>query len=190
MSEESVIELQSEVAFTSNEEAKNQDVYVLVADVLSKVREELDDHREAINENTNEITLNHEFLNELSGRMDKLSERLDELTLLVKCGQQTKDQEWKITPLTSREKEVFHSLYVLGEDRNNAVTYKELSKQLKTSESSVAAFVASFVAKGIPVVKKYSGGRAYVGLDPAFKLAQAKSNIVGINTLLTYWQNP
>ena len=162
-------------------------MYGLVADVLSKVREELDDHREAINENTNEVNLNHEFLNELSGRMDKLTERVDELTMLIKCGAQQK-KNWEITPLTNREKEVFQTLYVLGEDHNNAVTYKDIAQKLKTTEAAIGSFVSSFVAKGIPIVKKYSGGRAFIGLDLAFKHAQAKENIVGVNTLLTYWQ--
>ncbi len=166
----------------------NEDAYTLVADVLGKVREELDDHREAINENTNEITLNQEFLNSLSSRIDTLTSRIDELTLLVKCGSQPAKQEWQIAPLTDREKEVFHALYVVSEERNNAATYKELAQKLGASEASVSAFVTSFVAKGIPIVKKYANGRAYVGLDVQFRHAQAKNNIVGINTLLTYWQ--
>ena len=179
----------TESPFATEKEAQNVEVYSLVSDVLAKVREELDEHREVINENTNEITLNQEFLNELSCKIDKLTERIDELTLLIKCGAQTATQEWKIQPLTTREKEVFQALYVQSEERNNAVTYKELSSKLKTSEASVASFIASFVAKGIPLVKRYSSGRAYIGLDQAFRHAQAKDNIVGVNTLLTYWQN-
>lgn len=186
MSEECVPDQSLQCDFSS----EGQDVYGLVSDVLAKVREELDDHRGAINENTSEIQINQEFMNELSSKIDKLASRLDELTLLVKCGQQAQKQEWKVEPLTEREKQVFHAFYVESEARNNACTYKELAASLKTSEASIASFVASFVAKGIPLVKRYHAGRAYVGLDQAFRHAQAKENIVGINTLLTYWQDP
>ena len=172
----------------STEDAESAQVYGLVADVLATVREELDDHREAINENQNEITINQELFNELSSRLDKLTERIDELTMLIKCGVRAQKQEWKIEPLTTREKEVFQAVYALSEERNNAATYKELAQRLKTSEASVTAFIGSFVAKGIPIIKRYSGGKAYVGLDQAFRHVQAKENIVGVNTLLTYWQ--
>jgi hypothetical protein len=164
------------------------DTYSLVADVLAKVRGELDDHREAINENTNEITLNQEFLGEISSRIDRLAERIDELTLFVKGSGKSSQASWDIKPLSEREKEVFHAFYVLCEQKNNAVTYKELAQQLDVGESTAAGFMTSFVAKGIPLVKRYHAGRAYVGMEQGFRMAQAQRNIVGLSTLLTYWQ--
>jgi biotin operon repressor len=174
-------------ASASRENQAGEAVYGLVSEVLTQVREELDDHREAINENTSEIGLGHEMVAELAKRIDVLTARIDELTLLVKGKGQTA-QRFEIKPLSEREKQVFHVLYSLSEQRNNAVSYDELAFTLKTSESSIAGFVAAFIAKGIPVVKRYASGKAYVGLDECFRQAQAKDNIVGINTLLTYWQ--
>jgi hypothetical protein len=171
----------------SQESQAGEAVYGLVSEVLTQVREELDDHREAINENTSEIGLGHEMVSELAKRIDLLTARIDELTLLVKGRGQTV-ATWDLKPLSEREKQIFHALYALSEQRNNAVSYNELAFELKTSESSIGGFIAAFIAKGIPVVKRYAGSKAYVGLDEGFRHAQARDNIVGINTLLTYWQ--
>ena len=43
--------------------------------VFSDVKEELEDHLTAINENTNEISANYEYLCEIDSKMDKLNER-------------------------------------------------------------------------------------------------------------------
>jgi hypothetical protein len=183
----STTQISDDNATSAKAETAGAEVYGLVADVLTDVREELDDHREAINENTSEISLSQEMVAALAKRMDALTARIDELTLLVK-GRGQIAQQWQLKPLSEREKQVFHALYALSGQRNNAVSYNELAFELKTSESSITGFVAAFIAKGIPVVKRYAGGKAYVGLDDGFRQAQARDNIVGINTLLTYWQ--
>lgn len=50
---------------------------------LSSVRDEFEDHLEAINENTNEIQSNYEFLCELDSKIEKLNEIIDKMQFLI-----------------------------------------------------------------------------------------------------------
>ncbi len=152
--------------------------------ILEMFREELDDHREAINESTVELQSNYDSFNELNKKIDKLGERLDELTLLVKGKKESKS--FSITPLTSKEKEVFMALYSFCQSQPNA-TYRQIARKLAITEQLVASYISSIIEKGVPVLKKYSGGMVYLNLDDEFKQSQAKKNVVGVNTLLSYW---
>jgi DNA-binding MarR family transcriptional regulator len=167
---------------------EHHDVREKIDTFLEQIREELDDHRAALNENTNEIESNYELLNQLNARMDKISERLDELTMLVKHGSPPSTQEFKIEPLTGQEKETFFALYTLTET-TPAVTYHQLARKLTTTVEAVSRTITSMIGKGVPVEKKYSNGNAFLGLDKHFREAQAKQNLVRLDTKLTYWDS-
>ena len=152
--------------------------------IIDEVKEELDEHLLAINENTEEIQGNFAFLCELDKKLSSVAARLDELTLLVKGAKSQKS--FKIAPLTAREKEVFMALYTLCE-LYPFVSYKQLSKKLCTTDAVVASFVTNLIEKGVPVIKKYDRNIAYLKLDDLFRQRQAKENLVGVNTLLSYW---
>lgn len=153
-------------------------------EVIGGVRDELDEHRGAINDNTDEIQANFAYLCELDKKIEKLAARLDELYLAVSGSKVQK--EFKIAPLTNREKEVFMALYALGEVQP-FVSYKQLARRLSSTESLVAAYLTNLIEKGIPIIKKYDDGLAYVKLDDLFRQLQAKQNLVGVNTVLSYW---
>jgi len=152
--------------------------------VIEEVKEELDEHRGVINDSTNEIQANFAYLCELDKKIEMVFERLDELCVLVK-GQKEK-KEFKISPLTAREKEVFLGLYSLGEVQP-FVTYRQIARRICTTESVVASLVTNLVEKGVPVLRKYDGSIVYLKLDDEFRSLQAKENLVGVNTVLSYW---
>ena len=152
--------------------------------VLECFREELDDHRLAINENTSEIISTNDFLSELNCKLDKLSERLDELELLVKG--QKKQAEFVLRPLSGKEKEVFQALYLLTESQPYA-SYEQIAKRSGMTKELVIGYVVSIIQKGVPVLKKFDGSTVFMRLDPAFRQKQAQENIVGVNSLLTGW---
>ncbi|MCX6708656.1 MAG: hypothetical protein NTW67_03340 [Candidatus Woesearchaeota archaeon] len=151
--------------------------------VLECMREELDDHRMAINENTDELSATTEFLNEVNRRLDKLTERVDELTLLVKGSKVEKNFE--IQPLSGREKEVFQTLYLLTESQPYA-SYDQIAKDLPMSKSVVMDHITRMIQKGVPVVKKLDGTTVFLKLDPDFRLLQSKQNVIGLNSLLAW----
>ena len=83
----------------------------LIAEGIRKafkvVKTELDDHLDAINQNTAEAQANQGWLSELDAKINKLSERLDEIELLINPDRARK-MDVKLTP---REQEVFMALY-------------------------------------------------------------------------------
>jgi len=152
--------------------------------VLECMREELDDHRLAINENTDEVASTNEFLNELGRKIDKIAERVDELTLLVKG--QKEPKQFELQPLTGREKEVFHALYVLTESQPYA-SYEQLARKTLLTKSIVMDHITGMVEKGVPVLKKLDGTTVFLKLDSDFRQLQAKQNVIGLNSLLSAW---
>lgn len=60
---------------------------------FSKIKEELEDHLLAINENTNEIASNYEYICMLESKIERLTQRVDVLQL--KLMQKSQSQETK-----------------------------------------------------------------------------------------------
>lgn len=143
---------------------------------FAHIREEFDEHLDAINENTNEIQANYEFLCKLDAKIEKLNERLDELQILLKPGHAK--EKALIRPLTKHEKEVFLVLY---ESLENFVTYLEIGRSLGLTESLVSEYVKGLIAKGIPIEKRYVNNKAYIKLDTDFRNLQTREDIIGIN---------
>lgn len=154
-----------------------------VVEVLHCFREELDDHRLAINENTEELASNMDAINELASRLEKLTERVDELALLVKGSVQ--NVGFDIKPLSAREKEVFHALYELTESAPYT-SYEQIARKCCIERDSVALSISSMVRKGVLIVKRMNGSSVMIRLDSAFREEQAKRNIVGLSSLLNY----
>lgn len=152
--------------------------------VLEGIREELDDHRAAINENTNELQSNHEYILAVEEKLDKLQARVEELFLLVTG--KSSELKVEIKPLTKREQDVFQALYIVGEGIP-FVSYKQLARKLGISENLISGVMTSLVSKGIPITKKYDSGEAFVQLEPRFRQKQAKDVIIGLNSLLSHW---
>ena len=155
-----------------------------ISTVLECMREELDDHRLAINENTDELVATNEFMNELGRRLDKLTERVDELTLLIKG--QKEEKQFSIQPLTGKEKEIFHALYVLTESQPYA-SYEQVARKTLLTKGIVMDQITSMIQKGVPVLKKLDGTKVFLKLDQEFRQLQAKKNVIGLNALLTSW---
>jgi len=150
--------------------------------VLDCMREELDNHRLDINEGTAEMSSMFEFLNELNRKIDRIAERVDSLTLAVHGEQPT--GAFIVQKLIDREKDVFRSLYVLTETQPYA-SYDQLARKCLLSREQVISAVASLIQKGIPVLKKMDSNQVFLKLDPAFRVAQAKENLVGLQSPLT-----
>lgn len=151
--------------------------------VLEGIRDELDDHREAINENTNELQSNHEYIRSVEEKLDKLHARIEELFLLLGT---TAEKKVAIQPLTKKEQEVFQALYVVGEGVPY-VSYRQLARKLGISENLISGFITNLVEKGVPILKKYDAGQAFVQLEQKFRQKQAKEVVIGLNSLLSHW---
>lgn len=155
---------------------------------LANLKTELEDHRASINENTDEINQNFAYLQSLNQKIDKLTQRVDEICLFLKSSNAkfSDEKEYKITPLTKKEKAVFSTMYAfLAEGKD--VTYRALAVDLCLPETLISGYVTTLIEKGIPINKKRHNKAVHLSLDRCFVEKQAKENIVGVNTLLTHW---
>lgn len=151
-------------------------------EIIKQVREELDEHLCAINENTNEIQANYEYLAKLEAKIEKLSERIERIQLFLeeKLGlQRSEVKEFTIEPLTNKEKEVFLTLYTL-EETKGLVTYTDIARKTGLPEEFVCSYITRMIEKGVPIVKRYVRDKPYLKLDSRFKELQAKKNILKI----------
>jgi DNA repair ATPase RecN len=147
---------------------------------FSRIKEEFDEHRLSINENTNEIQQNYQYLCELDQKIDTLSQRMDEICMGIG---QLKNQNYKLSesriiqPLTLAEQELFLVLYA----KNKGLTYAKLAQFINKTEKQINDMIISMIDKGIPIIKRFDENKISVEIEDDFKVAQAKENILNIH---------
>ena len=144
---------------------------------FAKIKEELNDHLEAINSNTNEIQANYEYFEKLENKIDKLNEKLEELLVSKTEERQEKAEEIKNIKLTIREQEVFLTIYTSTE----FLSYTDIARKLGLTDALVRTYITNLIEKGVPIVKRYINNQAEIQLEPWFKELQAKENLLEIN---------
>lgn len=139
---------------------------------LSSIREEIDDHLAAINDNTQEIQSNFAFLLELDSKIDKLAQRLDKIDLMLA----EKPQKLEVKPLNHPEKQVFCVLYT----EEAPLTYEDIANKTGLSPAMVREYISALIEKGVPLTKTYYQTRPFLKLDKEFKEIQAKENLINL----------
>lgn len=150
---------------------------------FTKIKEEFEEHLQAINENTNEIAANYEYICELESKLDKLSERIDQIQMYLESNSSiviTKRNNFDVKRLNRREQEVFLVIYTL-EDEKGGLTYQDIAEKLDISEQLAGSYITSIIEKGVPILKRYINSKPYLRLDPEFKTLQAKENILQLS---------
>ncbi len=148
-----------------------------------KFQHDMDEHLQAINENTNEISSNYEYICELENKIDKLNERVDHLQICLRSDDPIsveKINNFNVKKLNRAEQQVFLVIYTLEEEKG-FVTYEDISKKLKVSEQLAGSYVTSLIEKGVPIIKRYINSKPYLMLDKEFKTLQAKENILQLS---------
>jgi len=152
-------------------------------DEILKVRCDLDEHLQSINESANEISANYEYTCQLERNIEKLSERLDQIQMYLEMNSGMKFEQKKsfdVRKLNRKEQEVFLVIYTLEEEKG-ALTYDDIAQKLKISSHLAGNYVTALVEKGVPIIKRYLNSKAYLKLDPEFKTLQAKENILQLS---------
>ena len=161
----------------------NRDMKFTIKMLFGEIKEELDEHLYSINQNTNEISSNYEYLCEVDYKINKLSERIDQLQLFLENSfgfKVDKKPKFKTKPLSNNEQDVFLVLYTL-EEKKGAVSYAEIAKRTGLSEDLVSNYITRMLEKNVPIIKRYVNNQPLLRLDPVFKRMQAKENILGLN---------
>ncbi|MFT4310421.1 MAG: hypothetical protein ACMXYC_02215 [Candidatus Woesearchaeota archaeon] len=146
----------------------------IVSHQVHDVREELDEHLDAINSNTQEIQSAFEYVAEVENKVDKLAEKLDNILHLLQENKKT------LKPLSLREQEVFLVLYT----EKQFVDYQTVATKLQLPVSVVTELVQSLIQKGIPIIKKYEHTQEKIQVDESFKQEQAKHNVLHIHEVM------
>ncbi len=148
---------------------------------LKGIREEFDDHLESINDNTNEIQANYEYISKIDEKLEKMKKQLDQLESWMSrmTGVSVTEEEERRIFLTENEKRVFLILYTASEE--DRITYGKMAEDLNENEFLVRGYVTNLLEKGVPIQKRYSERQVYLSLDREFREKQAKNNIVGLS---------
>ncbi|MFC1728219.1 hypothetical protein ACFLZ7_01995 [Nanoarchaeota archaeon] len=142
-------------------------------DKIKDIKEELDDHLTAINENSSEIVQNGDHLVELEQKFEKLKEKVDEIHFMLSKITQPEDYE-----LNENEKRVFMILYSIEQ---TPLSYSDIAVRTHQTELAVKAYIFSMINKGIPIVEMKHEDKSYFRLAKEFKDLQAKENVLKID---------
>jgi predicted nucleic acid-binding Zn-ribbon protein len=151
-----------------------------IKDAFSKVKTEMDEHRESINANTNEIQTMYEYICRLESQIEKMKERFDEMSMFYANAGSPRDLnegDYSIRSADENEKEAFLALYSSSEHHS---ALKDLARRIGRDVEQTARLFESLAHKGVPI-KLYSvNNEKFLYLDPEFKGLQAKHNIMEI----------
>ncbi|MBI1970309.1 hypothetical protein HYS47_01035 [Candidatus Woesearchaeota archaeon] len=141
---------------------------------FSGVKDELDEHLLAINENTRDIETQQNVLDVLDEKMEKLNMRVDTMQRMFRNFiMQTKVR----IDLSINEQKLFIILYEFG--KYVPLTYL-LSKTLIES-AELEDCLAALSDKGIPIERRTIGEKIYVKMDEDFRKLQASEPIVRVS---------
>lgn len=140
---------------------------------FTALRQALEEHLSAINENTAEIQALFDYVHELEVKMDKLSQRLDQ----VQLQQDTPLEKTTTLSLNQTEKKIFLVLYTA----EGGLSYQEIASRSGLPFSLIPECISSLVHKGIPLQRFYCHNQLFFKLNPEFKELQAKENIVNLS---------
>ena len=130
-------------------------------DDLNAIREELDEHLDALNQNTAEIASTHEYVSELDVKLEKLMERVDALqALLLSQTPATKTQ----LKLNAKEEDV---LKVLQESLE-PLSSLSLGKSCGLTPDLAAQTLYCLKQKGVKVLAQTLGEETVYALDGRF----------------------
>jgi hypothetical protein len=124
---------------------------------FSAVREEMEDHLVAINENTDELKNHADCMNEIDKKIELLNEKVESLhlTLMQVMG----------SSLNENEKKILHVL-------DTSLTFlscKDIALSANVSELFVKAHLFSIICKGVPLKEKVIETQSYFALESAKK---------------------
>ncbi len=95
-----------------------------------------------------------------------------------------KEIRLKFKHLTSQEMLVFSTIYQLEEQNYNQITYKQLSKHLKLSESSIRDYIQRMTNKGISIKKhKINNKQIQLSISSELKKIASLSTIIQLREL-------
>jgi len=148
-----------------------------IKNAFSTIKEELNEHLDSINENTNESQAIHDYACELDSKISKLDEKIDHLQMMFEAFMEQNKNIGDIE-LSIDEQKVFLVLYTAGD---SLLSHKHIAEKIRIPKMNVSRCILSMSDKGIPVSEKSIDGDAYFELEKSFRDLQAKEGVVKIS---------
>jgi len=142
-------------------------------------KDNLDMHLDSINQNTNEIQSNYEYVAEIDAKVEKLMEKVVEIQMQLNPN--AYQNAFDDIMLSKREQELFLGIYT-EEDR---ISVLNLSKKMGLTLEMCETLISSMKVKGIPVVRQLVNEEMLISLDYTFKDLQARKNILNIDMTIS-----
>lgn len=117
------------------------------------VREEMEDHLVAINENTDELKCHSQFLNELDSKLEAANEKLESLHMMLMQAMKSS--------LNENEKRIVEVL----DKSTSFLSCKDIAFSAGVSELFVKAHLFSMICKGVPLKEKVIDSNSYFSLE-------------------------
>lgn len=133
---------------------------------FAAVKEEMEDHLVAINENTDELKNHADFIGELDGKIEKLNERIDELQMTM--------IQIKQNSLSENEQKVLELLNAFS----SPLSCADVAMRINLSELTVKAHLFSMICKGIPIKEKIIENQSYFLIEKKFREKQLVDKII------------
>jgi len=116
---------------------------------FSAVKEEMEDHLIAINENTDELKAHSSFMNELDSKIEALNEKIESLHLMLMqlMGKALNENEKKVLDVLSKS--------------TSFLSCREIAFSAGVSELFVKAHLFSMICKGVPLKEKVIDNQSY-----------------------------
>jgi predicted transcriptional regulator len=145
---------------------------------MTKLRDDVEEHFEAINANTREIDIQNNFICEIDNRLTKMEEKMDELHFLLK---QLVNRAKLSVELSKDEQRVFLILYT----HDKFIKSSRICEKAFLDKDAVDDALAAMMDKGLPIERDMLCGEACYHMDNAFKLRQAKEEVIQIDSDVT-----
>lgn len=145
---------------------------------ITTLREEVEEHLEAINGNTNEIDVQNSFICEIDNRLSKVEEKMDEIHFLLK---QIVTRANVSLELSKDEQRVFLILYT----HEKFMRTSRISQKSMIDVEIVEDSLNAMMDKGIPLEREVLDGEVYFRMNKEFKLRQAKEHVIKIDSDVT-----
>ena len=146
------------------------------AGAVASIKSELNDHRDAINQNAAEQQLNHEYLSELDVKIEKLAERVDELCAML--GRRV-TLDLSGVRLTKTEQEVVTTMLAL----EGPVTAEQVGRASGVSRQQAGQLLYNLQLKGVPLLARNLDGELFYSIDLKFKDLQLRKNVLRLPTV-------
>lgn len=135
-----------------------------LSEEIHEIKEELDEHLDALNQNTAEIGAVHDYLSELDVRLAKLGERVDALQTLLLA----QTPSVKSVRLTPKEEELLRVLI----DAKEPMSSLMMGKLTGLTVDLAAQTLYCLKQKGIPVHAQLVDEQTFYVVESSFKELQ------------------